>query len=348
MSEQTPFLPPFAVLEGDEGTGKSTVAKAVVAKLTEKGIPFIHTREPGGTALGEVLREQLLLKREKPLDPVTHILMHQAYRKEHIDNVILPALAEGKVVLCERFYYSTLALNIMPYVQARPELQQLFMDTMPHIAAQIPQPITFILDVPADKEAVRLERLAERPVKDGYETRSEEELQATSAAYKQFLGDPSIIAMDALANVDDIAERIVEQIEAQIKQAKAQAAEFDKAVAKSSPEAVEFAELQEEAPKPPFDLVKAVEDFLDEHLVSALFNHDDTQVAVHRPLARSYILTVYEQAQDPVIFEGANRARLRTNMHSIFHFGYQLDLLREKVNKPAEAPAAEQPQTITV
>ena len=178
MSEQTPFLPPFIVLEGDEGTGKSTVAKAVVAKLTEKGIPFVHTREPGGTALGEALRDQLIMKREKPLDPVTHILMHQAYRKEHIDNVILPALAEGKVVLCERFYYSTLALNILPYVQARPELQQLFIDTMPHVAANIPQPLTFIMDIPADKEAVRQARLAERPTKDGYESRSEEELYA--------------------------------------------------------------------------------------------------------------------------------------------------------------------------
>lgn len=347
MSEQTPFLPPFIVLEGDEGTGKSTVAKAVVAKLTEKGIPFVHTREPGGTALGEALREQLIMKRENPLDPVTHILMHQAYRKEHISNVILPALAEGKVVLCERFYYSTLALNILPYVQARPELQQLFIDTMPHVAANIPQPLTFIMDIPADKEAVRQARLAERPTKDGYESRSEEELYATSAAYKQFLGDPSIIAMDALANVDDIAERIVEQIEAQIKQAKAQAAEFDQAASQSSPEAVEFAEMAEPEPKPPFDLIKAVEDFLDEHLVAALFNHDEEQVAVHRPLARSYVLTVYEQAKDPVIFEGANRARLRTNLHSIFHFGYQLDLLREKVNAPAELPVAE-PQTITV
>lgn len=345
MSEAQ-YIPPFIVLEGDEGTGKSTVAKLVRSKLEAKGIPVTHTREPGGTALGEALRRELLRKRDVPLDPTTHILLHQAYRKEHVSNVILPALADGKVVVCERFYYSTLALNIMPYIAERPELQQLFMDTMPHVIDQrMPQPLTFILDL--EDEAVRQERIAERnrekaltndpELVDAYEQRTPEELALTTAAYKQFQGDPSIITLDSKFEPDVLADRIVEQIEAQIKLSREQIAAFD--AQQQQQEEIQIAgvntpaEPVEEAK--PFDLVAEVEAFLDEHLVAALFNHDESKVAEYRPMARTYVLSVYEQAKDPVVFEGANRQRLRTNLHSILHFGHQLDLLRTKTTTQA-------------
>lgn len=324
MTQQVQFQTPFIVLEGDEGTGKSTVAKAVCAKLEAKGIPFVHTFEPGGTPLGEVLREELLKKREVPLDPVTHILLHQAYRKEHISNVIVPSLLAGKVVVCERFYYSTLALNIMPYLKERPELQQLFMDTMPHIAANIPEPITFILDI-ADDEVRKL-RLVGRDL-DAYESRPPEVLAATTDAYKMFLGDPQIIGLDATCAVDDLSDRIVDQIEAQLARATAGADEFDAAEQASTEKAAAI----EEAPKAPFDLTTSVEGFIKENLVAALFNHDESKIEANMPLARAYVLSLWNTTKDETLFEGANRQRMRTQLHSIFHFGHQLDLIREKV-----------------
>lgn len=341
MSEQIPFVAPFVVLEGDEGCGKSLVAVEVVERLRAKGIEVIHTREPGGTPMGEVLREQLLMRRDEPLDLVTHILLHQAYRKEHIEKIIMPALTSGKVVICERFFMSTLALNILPYMQERPELYELFMQTMPAVSGNLIEPVTFLLDV---NEDVRQLRLLGR-VEDHYESRSAAELQATSDAYKMFQKHPTTITLDGALPAADLADHIVSQIEAQITQARTQAAEFERQQAectgKSSDELLEeaFPGVTEAPAEPePFDLVATVESFLDEHLVPALFNGDATQVETYRPLARSYLLSLYSAANDQTIFEGQNRNQLRVSLHSIFHFGHQLDLLRSK--QPA-TPAAE-------
>jgi len=353
MTQDVQFVAPFFVLEGDEGTGKGTVAKKVVQKLTAKGIEFVHTREPGGTELGEVLRQQLLLKREQPLEHVTHILLHQAYRKEHIEKVILPALYAGKVVLCERFFMSTLALNVMPYMETNPELYQLFMDTMPYIGSTVIEPVSVILDI--EDEAVRKARLTDREL-DFYESRTPEELQATSNAYKMFQKHPASITLDATKSPDELADHIVERIEAQLKQAKEQAREFAEQEAKRE-EATAAAEQGIEIPEElreldggvaaepvkeeaPFNLEEAVEGFLAENLVPALFNHDPEQVERYLPVARSYVLSIFNQIQDPGLFLGQNRAQLRTNMHSIFHYGHQMDLIRERQNTPAETAEA--------
>lgn len=343
MSEQTPFVAPFIVLEGDEGTGKSEVAKLVVALLREKGIEVVHTREPGGTELGELIRAQLLLKREVPLEKTTHILLHQAYRAEHINKVIMPAITSGKVVLCERFFMSTIALNIMPYRETHPELYELFMGTMPAVAGNLVEPVTFLLDVPEEQRKLRL---LGREELDHYESRTAEELQLTSDAYKMFQQHPTTITIDGSKPLADLAGHIVAQIEAQIAAAKEQAAEFERQqeecsidpAFKAASEQLCPEVVAEPEPEPPFDLVAAIEDFLDENLTSALFNGDASQIERYRPAARSLILTVWNGAQDPVLFKGNYRIQLRQKLHSIIHYGHQLDLIRDaKPETPAVA-----------
>jgi len=337
MTQPIPFVAPFIALEGDEATGKGVVATEVVRKLREKGIEVVHTREPGGTEIGELLREQLLLKRDEKLELATHILLHQAYRKEHIEKVIMPSLLAGKVVVCERFFMSTLALNVIPYNQTNPELYELFMATMPAVAGNLIEPITFLLDVPED---VRQLRLDSRPVKDHYESRTEEELAATSEAYKMFHKHETTVVLDGTRDIGALADHIVAQIEAQIKLAREQAESFaaQEQACSVNPTAEPVAPVvAEPVVETPFDLVKEVEGFLDEHLVPALFNGAAEEVEKHRPLARTYVLSLYEQAKDPGIFKGANRNQLRVNLHSIFYFGHQLDLLRTK-SEPAATP----------
>jgi dTMP kinase len=345
MTQDVQFVAPFIVLEGDEGVGKGTVAKLVAKQLEIKGIPHVHTFEPGGTELGGVLRQQLLMKREQPLEKETHILLHQAYRKEHIEKVILPALHSGKVVVCERFFMSTLALNVMPYIKEEEQLYQLFMDTMPHVASDVVEPVTFLLNI--DDDAVRKERLAGRDL-DAYESRTAEELQATSDAYKMFQKHPTTITLDATKSPEELADHIVAQIEAQLDAAKKQAAEFAEQEAKQLAAPVadmavpdELKALEPIVEEKPFDLKAAVEEFLAENLVPALFNHDVEQVEKYLPIARSYVLSIYNQMQDPALFLGQNRAQLRTNMHSIFHYGHQMDLIRDRSVTPAEEPATE-------
>ena len=96
----------FITLEGVDGAGKSTFVGWIERRLRARGREVVVTREPGGTEAGEALR-QLVLHSE--LDPVTETLLLFAARKEHLRLVVLPALARGAWVLCDRFTDATFA-----------------------------------------------------------------------------------------------------------------------------------------------------------------------------------------------------------------------------------------------
>jgi dTMP kinase len=96
----------FISVEGIDGAGKSTHIAAMVEALRGSGHTVCQTREPGGTALAEQLRELVL---HAPMDALTESLLIFAARKDHIERVIRPALARGEVVLCDRFTDATFA-----------------------------------------------------------------------------------------------------------------------------------------------------------------------------------------------------------------------------------------------
>ncbi len=93
----------FITIEGGEGGGKSTNLAHVRARLESAGIELIETREPGGTELGERLRALLLEPGQAPIGEDAELLLMFAARAQHIQQVIEPALAEGRWVLCDRF-----------------------------------------------------------------------------------------------------------------------------------------------------------------------------------------------------------------------------------------------------
>jgi len=99
----------FVTLEGGEGAGKSTSREFIVSLLEEHDVPFIQTREPGGTPIGEALRELLLSKEGTAPSVTTELLMVFAARAQHLHEVIEPALRDGKWVLCDRFTDATYA-----------------------------------------------------------------------------------------------------------------------------------------------------------------------------------------------------------------------------------------------
>lgn len=98
----------WLTIEGSEGVGKSTQIKAISDFLTKNEIPFVKTREPGGTFLAEQLRE-LLLSAQEPLYPKTELLLLYAARCQHVYRAILPALEQGRWVICDRFNDSSFA-----------------------------------------------------------------------------------------------------------------------------------------------------------------------------------------------------------------------------------------------
>lgn len=99
----------FITLEGPDGSGKSTIIKLIGDILRKENIEFIETREPGGTPIGEQIRDILLDNRNTNMSYETEALLYAASRGQHIHEKILPALAEGKLVLCDRFILSSLA-----------------------------------------------------------------------------------------------------------------------------------------------------------------------------------------------------------------------------------------------
>lgn len=99
----------FITLEGPDGSGKSTIMKNITNYLEGKDIDFIVTREPGGTKIGEKIRDIILDKDNHIMAAETEALLYAASRSQHIHEKILPALKAGKVVLCERFILSSLA-----------------------------------------------------------------------------------------------------------------------------------------------------------------------------------------------------------------------------------------------
>src|SRR3954454_15394816 len=99
----------FLALEGGEGAGKSTQATLLVEWLEGLGQRVLLTREPGGTDVGKVLRRIVLDNDTGELSPRTEALIYAADKAEHVDEIVLPALAEGAVVLTDRYVDSTLA-----------------------------------------------------------------------------------------------------------------------------------------------------------------------------------------------------------------------------------------------
>jgi dTMP kinase len=99
----------FITLEGPEGSGKTSQLPALAGYLRTAGYDVLVTREPGGTAVGDQIREILMNLQNVSIIPRTEILLFLAARAQHVDEVIRPALAVGKVVLCDRFGDSTLA-----------------------------------------------------------------------------------------------------------------------------------------------------------------------------------------------------------------------------------------------
>ena len=136
----------FITLEGGEGGGKSTQAKALAARLERAGVRAIVTREPGGSDTAERIREALLAGRFEALGPKAEALLFAAARIDHLDQTIRPALAQGTWVVCDRFHDSTRA-----YQGALGNIDPRFLRSLERVtlAGTLPD-LTLILDLPAE------------------------------------------------------------------------------------------------------------------------------------------------------------------------------------------------------
>lgn len=115
----------FITFEGGEGSGKSTVIKEISKRIANTGREVVLTREPGGTPIGEEIRNVILEKKNTAMDPRTEALLYAASRRQHLVEKIIPALEQGKVVISDRFLDSSLAYQGMARGLGMAEVYQL-------------------------------------------------------------------------------------------------------------------------------------------------------------------------------------------------------------------------------
>lgn len=139
----------FITLEGMDGAGKSTHIPSIITMLETHGHEVVSTREPGGTALGERLRELLL---HEPMHAETETLLMFAARREHIANVILPALERGACVLSDRFTDATFAYQSGAKGVAASKVEIL----EKWVQEDLQPDITLLFDVPVEVSIARL------------------------------------------------------------------------------------------------------------------------------------------------------------------------------------------------
>ena len=136
----------FLSFEGGEGSGKSLQARRLAEALTERGRDVVITREPGGTAAGERIRDILLHARDIPLSPEAQALLFSSARAQLVREVIRPALDAGKIVIADRFFDSTVVYQ--GYGQGV-SLQAIREVTALAVGNLVPDR-TFVLDVPVE------------------------------------------------------------------------------------------------------------------------------------------------------------------------------------------------------
>lgn len=156
---QTPHRGKFITLEGMDGAGKSTHIPNIIKILEARGLEVVSTREPGGTKLGEQLRTLLL---HESMHPETETLLMFAARREHIANVIEPALARGAYVLSDRFTDATYAYQCGAKGVSSDKIKQL--ETW--VQGDLQPDMTLLFDVPVE---ISLTRLASAREPDKFE-----------------------------------------------------------------------------------------------------------------------------------------------------------------------------------
>jgi dTMP kinase len=207
---------PFITFEGSEGCGKSTQVKRLAARLEAAGVPFLLTREPGGTPIGEQIRHLLQFAPESAaMHAETELLLFEASRSQLVREVIEPALQRGVLVISDRFYDSTTV-----YQGAARRLDPATVEQLNAFAVGSCRPdLTLLLDIDVVTARARLLRRV-RPVgaPDRMEQEPDDFYERVCIAYRELAArEPQRVkVIDASASVELIADKIWELVQSAI------------------------------------------------------------------------------------------------------------------------------------
>lgn len=194
----------FIVLEGCEGAGKSRQCKFLSEALIARGFDVVSTREPGGTPLAEGLRGMILDPAYSP-DALSELYMYSAARRDHLNGVVFPALQSGKVVVCDRFVYSTLAYQ--GYGRG------LDIDFVREVNARTTAPLNvdlaLFLDVTPE---VGFERKGGADGADRLERENNEFFERVYVGFEDMCASGELIRIDAGGTKEETADKILREV----------------------------------------------------------------------------------------------------------------------------------------
>jgi dTMP kinase len=195
----------FITLEGGEGVGKTTNLAFLKNYLVDSGVDVVTTREPGGTELGEQIRELLLQVRREPVSAIAELLLIFAARAQHIRQFIEPALAAGNWVLCDRFTDATYAYQCGGRGVEWDAVRQLEI----LVQGELRPDYTVLLDVSV---AIGMARANRRGNLDRIEQETVEFFERVRSSYLQQAINSSgrYRLIDASASLDDVQQELVE------------------------------------------------------------------------------------------------------------------------------------------
>lgn len=203
----------FITFEGSEGCGKSTQVRRLAARLEREGVQFLLTREPGGTPIGEKIRELLQFAPEGfAMRPETELLLFEASRSQLVRELIEPALAAGQIVISDRFFDSTTV-----YQGVARKLEAEIVGRLNRFAVGDSLPdITFVLDLDVATSRARMLRRP-RPVGqvDRMEQQPPEFYEQVCLAYRELAkAEPArVILLDGARSIDEIEAEIWETLQ---------------------------------------------------------------------------------------------------------------------------------------
>jgi len=194
--------------EGIEGSGKSTQMSSLAKHLEQKDWKVLKTREPGGTKLGERIRDLLLDIRHQNIAPKTELLLYLASRAQHFQEIILPALEQGDVVLCDRFSEATLAYQGYGRGLELDKIKNL----LKYVTEGRKPDLTLLLDLEARQG---LMRISSRTTKDRLEREQIEFYEKVRQGYLKLakMNPRQIIVIDASQAIEKVALQIQEIVE---------------------------------------------------------------------------------------------------------------------------------------
>ena len=201
----------FIVMEGPDGSGKTTQINLLKEDLEEAGYECLITREPGGTVIGEEVRQLILNPEHKEMSPVTEMLLYAASRAQLVHEVIGPALEEGKIVISDRFVDSSI---VYQGIARKLGISTVSAVNAPGIGIYRPDGIFFI-DL---SEAEGLRRKKEQKNLDRMEQEGIDFHHMVSEGYRKVLsGRPEVMKIDGGRSIDTIQKKIRNHVDELLK-----------------------------------------------------------------------------------------------------------------------------------